>query len=428
MSRLFDGVDDQMVFAQPAGPPAMNDAFTLVIVVRIMTASDNTWLSLLEFQRADNNPCCTLLRTPAASPGELWWGNTNGGSIGSTADVTISDADSWMLLAASRTTGAATTLYKRILSSGTKIVQTGTALADGLAWNTGGTFRIGGNSDFANIRVAAAGYISGTALSEGQLDGLDSTQDLIDLAFTAVYDDSDAFATDLAGSADRSSVTGTTDDADDPANWTYFGGGGTDATVDLDTANVVMDATGDLVTPAVSGDANATVTAPVMDALGDFPDTGMVLSVDVVLTAPMAATGAMRAPTVTGTGNQTVTSPVADAAGDLPVPSLTADSAVTAPVADATGDLTAPAVAAGSTITSPAIDAAGDLLAPIVGEPVDLIRLGTVSTGAAEVPSRATRRTGGNEPAHFTGATEPAHATGGTEQITLTGAAEVVLV
>lgn len=356
MSRLFDGVDDVMTFGQPSGPPAMNDALTLVAVVRIMTTSDNAWQSIMEFERADTTPCCYLGRGAAgAGTGELRFINTNG--IGFIV-LPITDADGWMVIADIRSAAAGTTGYKRPIGSASTVVAGG-ALADGLAWNAGGVLKVGGDDDFANIRLAAFGYVNGTALTQGQLDAIDSTQDLIDLGFTAVYDDSDAFATDLVGSADRTAIVGTVDDADDPAGWTYFGGGGTSATV----TSVPADGIGDVPAPTVSAGAN--VTAPPADGTGSMPIAGNEVSSEVV-PPPAAASGDLPAPAVSGTGAATVDAVPADGTGDVPTPSASAGATLDAPPADGSGDVPAPTASAGATLTPPPMAATGVLRPPAV--------------------------------------------------------------
>lgn len=420
MSRLFDGVDDQMVYPIPASGGTNFTFGTILIVAKIVNTTDTAWLSFIEGQTGAGVVHWGMGRR---STGNIYYAN----QATLNDAVAVQDADGWCVIAITKTTGTTAPVHYKIVVGGATTTATNSMTFANSTSTASGNLRIGGNSDFANIKVAAAAVWVGTVLTQAQLQGIASaatTQSIADLSPTWLVDDSDAFATDLIGTQDRGTLVGTTDDADDPAGWTYFGGGGTNA----DVAAVPADATGDLPAPTVTT-PDATVLAPVADALGSFPSSGMVISVDVVLTAPMAATGTMHAPTVTGTSAGNVTSPVADATGDLTTPTVTADATAVSPVADATGDLTAPAVTAGSIVTSPVASAAGDLLTPIqVGEPQDRFRLGEVNTGATEVASRATRRTGANEPAHFTGAAEPAHNTGGTEQITVTGAAEVVLV
>lgn len=231
MSRLFDGSDDVMTFPSPASAPAMNDALSLLMVVRIMTASDNTWLSMFEFNRGDpvsgGNACAFGRKPTGGSIGEMYFANT-AGNVGGTTAINISDADGWMVLACTRSAAAATTFYK-IPIGGSTTTFAGGALADGLTWQSTPTLTFGGPEDFSNIRVAALAYWNGTVLSQANVESVataKTTQSILDLSPLACYDDSDAFATDLAGSADRTSVVGTADDADDPSGWVYFGVGG----------------------------------------------------------------------------------------------------------------------------------------------------------------------------------------------------------
>ncbi len=219
MSRLFDGVDDQMAYPIPAGV-ALNDALSLLIVCKIQVVSDTTWLSLLEGENSSAAVACALGRH--ASAGGIYFANT----FSSINAGTIADSDGWMIVAVTRTAAAATDFHKLPIG-GSRTTTAGGALADG-ATAAGGTMRIGGNDDFANILVAAAAYWNGTTLTTGQLDGILSaktTQSILDLSPTWCVDDSDSFANDLIGTAHRNSLVGTTSDADNPSGWVYYGAG-----------------------------------------------------------------------------------------------------------------------------------------------------------------------------------------------------------
>lgn len=421
MSRLFDGVDDVMTYPISASGGADWRFGTLLIVCRILNTGDTAWLSFLEAESAGNAQRYSMGRR---NDGRLYLVDSDTGSLQSA--VTIEDADNWAIYAVTKATGSvAATMHKIPLATGTRTsTAAGSAQADGKD-ASGGELRLGGPSDFANIRVAAAAVFPGVVLTTTQLDGIASaktTASIAALSPTWLVDDSDGLATDLIGTADRTAIVGTADDADDPAGWVYGLGGSTDATVDLDTADLTLDATGDIPNPAVTT-PDATVTSPPMDALGSIPITGMVISVEV--TTPAAqATGDTPDPTVTGSGNQDITAPTADALADVPAPGLLADSATTSPTADATGDTPAPTLAAAGTATSPALDAQADLPAPIAGEPVDRLRNGQQNTGIVEITAR---QTGITEPAHFTGIAEPSHTTGITEVLSTTGVLEVAI-
>jgi hypothetical protein len=227
MSREFNNgvTTDLMTFPIPASIPVMNDALVLFAYIRVMQTSDNTWLSVMELERSGGGTPAAYLGFAATggSTREMRYINTNGSAAG--GGLAVTDADNWCKIAVIRTSAAGTTYYKRP-AGGSTSTAAGGALADGLAWNSGGVMKVGGDDDPAFIRVACVAYLNNANVTTGDIDAWDSTQDVIDAGFTAVYDDSDSFASDLVGSADRTAINGTTDNADDPAGWTYFGGGG----------------------------------------------------------------------------------------------------------------------------------------------------------------------------------------------------------
>lgn len=232
MSRLFNGTTGLMTYG-PAGTPAMNDALSLVMVVKIAAGEgDNTWMSFMEFNRGDATNACGLLRKPDGATGELAFLNATGTSDGT---VALDDSDGWMLIAATRSTAAATTLYK-IPIGGSTTTSAGGALADSVTWQQGSpTLTIGGPEDAANMYWAAGAYWDGVTLTQGQIEGIataKTTASINALTPTWLADDSDAFATNLTnpGVGDRTASVGTADDADDPSGWVYGLSGGTDYT------------------------------------------------------------------------------------------------------------------------------------------------------------------------------------------------------
>lgn len=285
MSRLFDGVDDVMNYTLTAGT-ALNDALSMLIVCKIVVTDDTTWLSLLEGERSTGAIGAALGRR---STGNIYFAN----SSALIDAVAISDADGWMIVAVTRSAAEATNFHK-IPIGGSRTTTAGGALADGLTLS-GGTMRIGGNDDFANIKVAAAAFWDGTELTTTQLDGIASaktTQSIDDLNPTWLVDDSDAFATNLTnpGVMDRASIVGTTDDADDPAGWVYGLAGTTKAlevaiagvgalspTLTVQTAlQTEVSGTGSLISTlalaealqaAISGTSSLTVAADLQAAL-----------------------------------------------------------------------------------------------------------------------------------------------------------------
>lgn len=219
LSTLWDGIDDLMSYPVGAGTP-MNDALSMLAVLRIVTTTDNSWQSFMEIQVSASVRCA--MGRQNSNPGLLYFSNAAGIST-STVDVT--DADNWMIVCTTRSTAAATTMHK-IPIGGSRSTATGGALADNLT-AASGTLMIGGNSDYANIRVAALAYWNAVELTTGQLDGIataKTTQSILDLSPTWAADKGDSFATDItAGTLDRSAIVGTADDADGPAGWVYAG-------------------------------------------------------------------------------------------------------------------------------------------------------------------------------------------------------------
>jgi hypothetical protein len=213
VSRLFDGVDDIMNY--PGVPFTFG---TMLAVIKIATATDGSWQSFIEGISGPNS-----YAFGRKNDGNIFWANgiTNLSSVG------IQDGDGWAIVAMTKATGTASPTMHKIPIGGSR---TSTTLGGTLAnstMTTGGTTSIGGPSDFANMYVAAAAIWNGTVLTTTDLDGIHTaktTASILALSPTWCVDDSDAFATDLtAGTADRSSITGTADDADDPAGWVYAG-------------------------------------------------------------------------------------------------------------------------------------------------------------------------------------------------------------
>ena len=223
MSRAFDGVDDQMVYTIPSSSYDVTGAHTILIVARIMQTNDAVWLSFIEHETSAAGASATLGRR---NNGNLYWAN---GTTASNA-VAATDSDNWCVFASRKPAGVSgVTTSKCVIGGANTHTNDGGAHANAPGVLSG-TLRIGGNDDFANIRVAAAAVFPGTQLADADLNGIASaktTQSIADLSPTWLVDDSDAFATNLVnpGVMDRASITGTADDADDPSGWVYGLGG-----------------------------------------------------------------------------------------------------------------------------------------------------------------------------------------------------------
>lgn len=210
---------------------------TIVMVVKLNSAA--AWFSLVEFENGAGALHGALIRH---NGGQLAFNN---GSTSLTA-VAFSSSDGWAVIATTKATGTvAANNYKIPIGGATTTGATGTGAN---MFGSQVNMRFGGNDDFSAMYLAAVGIFNGVVLSQAQLEGIEaalSTQSIADLSPTALYDDSDAFATNLInpGTFDRSSLVGTTDSADDPSGWVFgLGGGGTAHEQDVNDAIAGTDA------------------------------------------------------------------------------------------------------------------------------------------------------------------------------------------
>jgi hypothetical protein len=222
MSRLFDGTDDQMEYA--VSGLNVTAAHSTLMVIRIMRTADVDWETWMEFRTSGNVPS-TILEREASVAGSVCWSNN---SVISNTNVPATDSDGWMVIGSSVAAGTATgTVHRCIFGGANTHTAWGASLAKG-ASVTGGKLYLGGLSDFANFRLAAAAYWDGIVLADADYNAVKAaatTQSIADLSPTWLVDDSDAFATDLIGAMDRTAIVGTADDADDPSGWVYGIGG-----------------------------------------------------------------------------------------------------------------------------------------------------------------------------------------------------------
>lgn len=243
MSRLFDGSDDNMEYA--VSGLNVTGAYSMMMVIRIMRTADVDWETWMEFRTSGNVPS-TILEREALTAGSLCWSNNTNISQ---AGLPVTDSDGWMVIGSSVAAGTATGRDHRCIIGGANThAAWGASLAKG-ASVTGGKLYLGGLSDFANFRLAAAAYWDGTELSDANYNTVASTKTTAAIAAlspTWLVDDSDAFATDLIGSMDRTAITGTADDADDPSGWVYGVGG------DINVTGVSAQATASGPQPLVS--------------------------------------------------------------------------------------------------------------------------------------------------------------------------------
>lgn len=212
-----------MVYASvPASGLDVNAAHTLLIVCRIMVAADLTWLSFIETETSAAATAATIGRSALA--GGVYW--SQGVTLGEAN--TITDSDGWLICAASKPAGTSIPRLHRSIVGGADTHTDWSGALVASASIASGTLRIGGNDDFANIAVAAAAIFD-KVLSDAEINGINTaktSQSILNLSPTWMVDASDGLVLDQVGSADRTSVTGTSAAANDPTGWVYLGAAG----------------------------------------------------------------------------------------------------------------------------------------------------------------------------------------------------------
>jgi hypothetical protein len=224
VSRLFDGTDDEMQF--DAEGIALNGAWTMAILI---DPGGSSWQVYMAGHRSGGQGENYIGRY---LDNRLTAGNFN---YTAASDFTIPGSDGWEVLVIRRSSATGNvTFSKKPIGSGswTHFTSTGGSNS-GADLGAGGRIRIGnweGSDDF-NGKLAVAAIWDGVALSDTDVETLDNgaTQDWYDRSPDFLIDDSDGFATNLMTETARTSISGTTDDADDPSGWVYFGEGGATA-------------------------------------------------------------------------------------------------------------------------------------------------------------------------------------------------------
>lgn len=216
-STEFDGVDDVINFTSNVF--LTTGATSFIAVIRIL-AADGAWLSIMETEQPAGSVRPTMGRR-----------NTDGIYFSHAAGLdsagTIQAADNWMVVGVSRPAGAAQTVrvHKCVIGGANTHTNIGTTFGNDVTDAT--IMRFGGNDDFANIRIAACGA-GAVNWADADFEGVKtaaSTASIIALGTVAhAYDSKNGqLGTDLVGSCNAASRTGTTQSTDGPAGWTYFG-------------------------------------------------------------------------------------------------------------------------------------------------------------------------------------------------------------
>lgn len=199
--------------------------YTLLMVVRVL-AANGSWQSFLESQTSGAvvRPCMVRHATGNAL--------TQIDSTGARdiAAIPVTAAQSWQVVAITRPAGASQTVrgHQIIIGGATTRANHGSTASNDTAYATG-KFIVAGDDDPANIRVAAWAIWDGTALTDGNIDGIASaktTQSILDLTPTACFDSENGLMkTDLIGTLPGTLVGSITESSDGPSGWVYYGAG-----------------------------------------------------------------------------------------------------------------------------------------------------------------------------------------------------------
>lgn len=229
MSRLFDGVDDQMTY-NPGPGLAENHAKTLLAVVK--NVSGTSWADIITLEDSSGGNMGGMGRR---SNGRLYWSDSSTiQDFGATTAITATTTW-WVLAVTVSASGTTVRGHKVNVGGGSPVHVAGSAAVN--AAFTAARLQLGLSADPFNGKFAAAAVFD-KVLTDAEIEGIATaatTQSIADLTPVALYDDSDAFATNLInpGTYDRSAIVQTADDAEDPPSWVYGLSGGGGQTLDV---------------------------------------------------------------------------------------------------------------------------------------------------------------------------------------------------
>lgn len=297
--REFDGSDDLIALGGGSVGAICNSSYSVIALIKPLTAL-GSGKGIFGIQVGTSNLLGGLMHS--------------GSSLTLYTDTESSDypvgitADAWQILGVSKPAGTGTgpTFHRKVLGSGSWTHGTGSGtIADKTSSVTRmeiGAFQGGGFSSCINAHIAVVALFN-TALSDANVESIQTTpttQKLADLGAVGIWEltqtSTGTSVSDLVGSANQSSITGTTVIASDkPVGWTFgVSGGGSGGSVTAVPAAGI----GDLPAPAVST-PDATVASPIMGGIGSFPPSGNLISSEVV-PPPAAGTGDLPVPGITG--------------------------------------------------------------------------------------------------------------------------------
>jgi len=202
----------------------LTTALTILIVVKVINTTDNAWLSFVESETSGAAARPSIGRNNS-TPGRVYY--ANGAVLSETASVTITDAENWCVVAVTKAAGTVAPRMHRCQIGGSNQHADGTVNAGDVGAYATGKFLVAGDDDPANIRVAAWAVWDGTALTDGQIEGIASaktTDSILALTPTACFDaENSLMLNDLVQNMDGTLVGTITESSDGPTGWLYFG-------------------------------------------------------------------------------------------------------------------------------------------------------------------------------------------------------------
>ena len=221
MSRELNGTSGQLIYPIPAsgGTNPGSSAWSALLVMKVMTSS-NVWMSLMEVETSGGNLEAGFGHQPGAGGLQVWYESNAAWEIGHN----FADTDGWMVLGVSKPVGTANAIGHKCVIGGTNTHTTAANARPDPASCASGNLRIGGNADFAPIRVAAAAFWVGTSVANATFDTIASTKTTAAIQAaspTWLVDDSDDLVNDLVGTQDKGSEAGATHSTDNPSGWVF---------------------------------------------------------------------------------------------------------------------------------------------------------------------------------------------------------------
>jgi hypothetical protein len=218
MSRRFDGTNDQVRWS--LGNVAGTGGWTFAAVLKFDTGV--TWQGLVNLEDGATHRSGMERHGTGGDFATI----TGGGANTQQSGLSISSSDGWMLLAAARASGNNTVRFTKYPIGGSPSHATSGGNQDNQSPVADIVFgNVLGSDDFDGWLACVA--IWDTNLNDADMESLASDltrPNWLSKSPDMLVDELDAFATDYAGTSTRTTLDGTTDDADDPTGWAQWEG------------------------------------------------------------------------------------------------------------------------------------------------------------------------------------------------------------